>query len=82
VVTCRSGKELPSPVLSIKGDDIVCFWEHTEPTLDYLIRKNEKARRYKQLGAQTKQFIKEVERVGAARRSLISTRFDLRSIIR
>ena len=49
--------------------------------VDYLNRKNEKARRYEQLDAQTKQFIEEVERVGAAPVSLISTRFDFRSII-
>jgi adenylosuccinate synthase len=49
--------------------------------VDYLNRKNERARRYEQLDAQTKQFIEEVERVGAAPVSLISTRFDFRSII-
>jgi adenylosuccinate synthase len=49
--------------------------------VDYLNRKNEKARRYEQLDSQTKQFIEEVERVGAAPVSLISTRFDFRSII-
>jgi adenylosuccinate synthase len=37
--------------------------------------------RYEQLDSQTKQFIEEVERVGAAPVSLISTRFDFRSII-
>ena len=49
--------------------------------VDYLNRKNEKARRYEQLDPGTKQFIEEVERVGAAHVSLISTRFDFRSII-
>jgi adenylosuccinate synthase len=49
--------------------------------VDYLNRKNEKARRYEQLDPDTKQFIEEVERVGAAPVSLISTRFDFRSII-
>jgi adenylosuccinate synthase len=49
--------------------------------VDYLTSKNEKARRYEQLDPTTKQFIEEVERVGAARVSLISTRFDFRSII-
>jgi adenylosuccinate synthase len=49
--------------------------------VDYLNRKNEKARRYDQLDSATKEFIFEVERVGAAPVSLISTRFDYRSII-
>jgi adenylosuccinate synthase len=49
--------------------------------VDYLNRKNEKARRYDQLDGETKEFIVEVERVGAAPVSLISTRFDFRSII-
>jgi adenylosuccinate synthase len=49
--------------------------------VDYLNRKNEKARRYEQLDSQTRQFIEEVERLGAAPVSLISTRFDFRSII-
>ena len=49
--------------------------------VDYLNRSNEKARRYEQLTSETKQFIEEVERVGAAPVSLISTRFDFRSII-
>ena len=49
--------------------------------VDYLNRKNEKARRYDQLDPETKQFIVEVERVAAAPVSLISTRFDFRSII-
>ncbi len=49
--------------------------------VDYLNRKNEKARRFEQLDPETKQFIEEVERVGAAPVSLISTRFDFRSII-
>jgi adenylosuccinate synthase len=49
--------------------------------VDYLNRKNEKARRYDQLDSDTKEFIVEVERVGAAPVSLISTRFDFRSII-
>ena len=49
--------------------------------VDYLNHKNKKARRYDQLDAETKEFIVEVERVGAAPVSLISTRFDFRSII-
>jgi len=49
--------------------------------VDYLNKKNEKARRYDQLDSATKEFIFEVERVGAAPVSLISTRFDFRSII-
>jgi adenylosuccinate synthase len=49
--------------------------------VDYLNRTNEKARRYDQLDSGTKEFIFEVERIGAAPVSLISTRFDFRSII-
>jgi adenylosuccinate synthase len=49
--------------------------------VDYLNGQNKKARRYEQLDLSTKQFIEEVERVAAARVSLISTRFEFRSII-
>lgn len=49
--------------------------------VDYLNRRNEKARRYEQLDSEAKEFIFEVERVGAAPVSMISTRFDYRSII-
>jgi adenylosuccinate synthase len=49
--------------------------------VEYLNHKNKKARRYDQLDAETKEFIVEVERVGAAPVSLISTRFDFLSII-
>lgn len=48
---------------------------------DYLNPLNAGARRYEQLAAETIRFIEEVERVGAAPVSLISTRFDFRSII-
>jgi adenylosuccinate synthase len=39
------------------------------------------ARRYEQLDPETIRFVEEVERVAAAPASLISTRFDFRSII-
>jgi adenylosuccinate synthase len=48
---------------------------------DYLTPLNTNARRYEQLSTETIRFIEEVERVGAAPVSLISTRFDFRSII-
>ena len=48
---------------------------------DYLDSHNEDARRYEQLQPETIRFIEEVERVAAAPVSLISTRFDFRSII-
>ena len=48
---------------------------------DYLNPSNADARRYEQLSSDTIRFIEEVERVGAAPVSLISTRFDFRSII-
>lgn len=49
--------------------------------VDYLDPINAEARRYEQLSPETIRFIEEVERVGAAPVSLISTRFDFRSII-
>ena len=49
--------------------------------VDYLNRKNENARRYEQLDVPTINFIEELQRVAAAPVSLISTRFDFRSII-
>ena len=49
--------------------------------VDYINSKNEHARRYEQLDVPTINFIEEVERVAAAPVSLISTRFDFRSII-
>lgn len=49
--------------------------------VDYLDDKNKAARRYDQLSLDTIRFIEEVERVAAAPVSLISTRFDFRSII-
>jgi adenylosuccinate synthase len=48
---------------------------------DYLNPSNAVARRYEQLSSDTIRFIEEVEHVGAAPVSLISTRFDFRSII-
>jgi len=48
---------------------------------DYLNPSNADARRYEQLSPETIRFIEEVERVGAAPVSLISTRFDFRSVI-
>ena len=48
---------------------------------DYLDAQNEQARRYEQLTTDTIKFIGEVERVAKAPVSLISTRFDFRSII-
>jgi adenylosuccinate synthase len=48
---------------------------------DYLHKCNEDARRFEQLDSDDIQFIEQVERVAAAPVSLISTRFDFRSII-
>jgi adenylosuccinate synthase len=48
---------------------------------DYLDKRNEEARRYEQLRPESIRFIEEVERVVAAPVSLISTRFDFRSVI-
>lgn len=48
---------------------------------DYLHKRNEDARRFEQLEPDDIQFIEQVERVAAAPVSLISTRFDFRSII-
>jgi len=48
---------------------------------DYVDRRNQDARRFEQLTAETIRFIEEVERVAAAPVSLISTRFEFRSII-
>jgi adenylosuccinate synthase len=49
--------------------------------VDYLCVRNEDARRFEQLDQATINFIEEVERVAGAPVSLISTRFDFRSII-
>jgi adenylosuccinate synthase len=49
--------------------------------VDYISKKNERARRFEQLTPETIRFIEEVERVAAAPVSLISTRFHSRSII-
>ena len=48
---------------------------------DYLHKANEDARRFEQLAPDDIQFIEQVENVAAAPVSLISTRFDFRSII-
>lgn len=48
---------------------------------DYLHKANENARRFEQLDPDDIQFIEQVENVAAAPVSLISTRFDFRSII-
>lgn len=49
--------------------------------VDYLDINNRKARRFEQLTASTLQFVEEIERVAGAPVSLITTRFDYRSII-
>jgi adenylosuccinate synthase len=48
---------------------------------DYLDRRNEDARRFEQLQLDDIHFIEQIEHVAAAPVSLISTRFDFRSII-
>jgi adenylosuccinate synthase len=48
---------------------------------DYIDIQNARARRFEQLTEETIQFIQELERVASAPVSLISTRFDYRSII-
>lgn len=48
---------------------------------DYIRVENRQARRFEQLTAETIRFIEEIERVACAPVSLISTRFDSRSII-
>jgi adenylosuccinate synthase len=49
--------------------------------VDYIRIENRKARRFEQLTAETIYFIEEIEKVGGAPVSLISTRFHDRSII-
>ena len=49
--------------------------------VDYISKKNEKARRFEQLTEETIRFIEDVERVACAPVSLISTRFEYRNII-
>lgn len=49
--------------------------------VDYLDLRNKDARRFGQLTPDTIQFVEEVERVAAAKVSLISTRFSHRNII-
>jgi adenylosuccinate synthase len=49
--------------------------------VDYIDIDNRKARRFEQLTSETVRFIEEVERVASAPVSLITTRFDYRSII-
>jgi adenylosuccinate synthase len=48
---------------------------------DYINIENEKARRYDQLTAQTKQFIEELERCSGVKVSLIGTGFDYRAVM-
>ncbi|MCI0542072.1 MAG: hypothetical protein L0Z50_43325 [Verrucomicrobiales bacterium] len=48
---------------------------------DYLSKKNSKARRFEQLAESTIRFIEEVEKVGSAPVTLISTRFHAQGII-
>ena len=48
---------------------------------DYISINNRDARRFEQLTPETIRFIEEIERVAAAPVSLISTRFESRSII-
>jgi adenylosuccinate synthase len=48
---------------------------------DYLGIENRDARRYDQLTADTIQFVEEVERVSGVPVSLLTTRFDIRSVI-
>ena len=48
---------------------------------DYLHKKNKDARRFEQLHPDDILFVEQIERVAAAPVSLISTRFDFRSII-
>lgn len=48
---------------------------------DYITIKNRDARRFEQLSSETLRFIEEVERVAGAPVSLITTKFDYRSII-
>ena len=48
---------------------------------DYVSVKNRDARRFEQLSEETIRFIEEIERVAGAPFSLISTRFESRSII-
>ena len=49
--------------------------------VDYFSIENRVARRIEQLTRETIHFIEEVERCGGVRVSLISTRFDYRSVI-
>jgi adenylosuccinate synthase len=48
---------------------------------DYITIKNRDARRFEQLSQDTLRFIEEIERVAGAPVSLITTKFDFRSII-
>jgi adenylosuccinate synthase len=49
--------------------------------VDYLDPINKDARRFEQLSPATIQFVEEIENVAGAPVSLISTRFDFRSIL-
>ncbi len=48
---------------------------------DYISTKNEKARRYDNLTAETKSFVEELERCSGVKVSLIGTTFDYRAVI-
>lgn len=48
---------------------------------DYISIKNENARQYEKLTAETKQFVEEIERCAGAKVSLIGTTFDYRAVI-
>jgi adenylosuccinate synthase len=48
---------------------------------DYISVKNENARRYEKLTAETRQFIEEIERCSGVKVSLIGTTFDYRAVI-
>ena len=48
---------------------------------DYIVKLNERARRFEQLSEETIRFIEEIEKVAAAPVSLIATRFHSRAII-
>jgi adenylosuccinate synthase len=49
--------------------------------VDYISITNRKARRFDQLTEETRRFIQEIERVAGAPVSLVTTRFDYRSIL-
>ena len=81
-----SGIMLPPSISSSGGLDGVEYKLGRRPDValtfaDYLDKRNEDARRYEQLRPETIRFIEEIERVAVAPVSMVSTRFDFRSII-